>query len=112
LRRCRTSGTRINGCSASFVISGAVGAASIVLLRGHPESRRRRGTSRSVIDHTRNICVLHAAYVRSFAPLRMTRCFEQAYRSAFTHAGFSSKLATPMFSASGILGFGLRMRAR
>src|SRR5437870_2540422 len=63
LRRCNTSGTRVSCCSASPIVSGAVGAPSMLLVRGHPEPRRQcqsgsdRGTSLWVIDHATDICV-------------------------------------------------------
>ncbi len=59
-----------------------------------------------------------AACVRSFATLRTTDEREsqskiENRKSKIHHSGnVSAKLATPMSFASGILGFGLRIRAR
>ena len=42
------------------------------MLSGHPEPRRRRGTSQKLTNHTTYVCVTLRNFVRSFAPLRMT----------------------------------------
>src|SRR6266487_3295873 len=51
LRLFKTSGTRASGRSSSLIISGAVGAASMILIGGHPEQRRRRRISHQAINH-------------------------------------------------------------
>src|SRR5919106_4522299 len=98
LRLFKTSGARAIERSASFIVSGAVGAASIsncqlpIANCRLPKASRR---AESNIDDQKH---------------RQSEIENR--KSKIHHPGFSSRLATPMFSASGIFGFGLRMRAR
>src|SRR6266498_5670082 len=84
LRLFKTSGTRASG-SASL-ISGAVGAASIILIGGHPEQRRRRRISQRAINHIKKSRVRPTPRARYFVPVG------RRYQSTFAHSGnFSSK---------------------
>src|SRR6266496_1417058 len=82
LRRFKTNGTCAIRCSASLIFSGAAAGAPSITKLPIASCQRRQSKIKN-------------------------------RESEIHYSGnFSTKLATPMFSASGIFGFGLRMRAR